>query len=127
MENASKALLIAGSVLIVILLIAVGVRIFNSTQGTTDQVEETMVTTEMAQFNSKFTSYTGSNKSAAQVKALANVVIANNATNVSHQVSLGGKTEAEDITSAVANLSGSYKISITQYEEGYVKAITFSK
>ena len=35
MENATKALLIAGSVLIAILLIALGLRIFNSTTDTT--------------------------------------------------------------------------------------------
>lgn len=126
MENASKALIIAGSVLIAIVLIAVAVRTLNSTQGTTDQYEETMQSTEIATFNSKFTAYAGSGKSAAEVKALANLVIAHNATNKQHQVSLGGNTTAADITSAVANLSGSYTVSITEYENGYVKAITFS-
>ena len=36
MENASKALLIAAAVLIVILLIALGVGVFNSSKGTVD-------------------------------------------------------------------------------------------
>ena len=35
MENATKALLIAAAVLIVILIIALGMRIFNSTSGAT--------------------------------------------------------------------------------------------
>ena len=86
-----------------------------------------MNATEIATFNNKFTAYAGSNKSAAQVKALANVVIANNATNIQHQVSLGGYTSATAITNAVANLSGSYTVSITGYENGYVKSITFTK
>ena len=34
MENASKALLIAGAILICILLIAIGMYIYNSAQGT---------------------------------------------------------------------------------------------
>ncbi len=86
MENASKALLIAASVLVAILLIAFAVKTINSTSGINESQQETMQTAEMAQFNSKFTQYSGSGKSAAQVKALANVVIANNATNPSHFV-----------------------------------------
>ena len=41
MENASKALLIAAAVLIVILLIAFGMRIFNSTGSTATQATST--------------------------------------------------------------------------------------
>lgn len=39
MENATKALLIAAAVLIVILIIALGMRIFSSTSGATSQAE----------------------------------------------------------------------------------------
>lgn len=80
MENASKALLIAGSVLIVILLIAMGVRVFTSTSGTTDATEQTMKSTEIAQFNSKFTQYVGNNKSYGQVRALFDLISAHNST-----------------------------------------------
>ncbi len=80
MENASKALLIAGSVLVVILLIAIGVRVLNSTQGTTEATETTMQTTEVAMFNNKFTQYAGSNKKYAQVKSLLDIVSASNST-----------------------------------------------
>ena len=86
MENASKALLIAGSVLIVILLIAVGVRVFNSTQGTTDSVETTMNATEIAMFNNKFLQHVGANKSKAQAVSLLNQVIANNSSTSNHRV-----------------------------------------
>lgn len=41
MENASKALLIAAAVLIVILLIAFGMRIFNSTGDASSQATDT--------------------------------------------------------------------------------------
>lgn len=125
MENASKALLIAGSVLIVILLIAVGVRIFNSTHGTAESVETTMSATEIATFNNKFIAYAGKKKSAAQAKALANVVIANNATNATHTVSFDTKTSASDITNYVANLSGSGTISVDdENQDGLIDKIT---
>lgn len=46
MENATKALLIAAAVLIVVLLIVFGVRIFNSAQqaGDTTQIDNTIET-----------------------------------------------------------------------------------
>ena len=78
MENASKALLIAASVLIVILLIAVGMKIFNSATPTVDMAETSMTTTEIQMFNEKFTKYIGSNKSKAQATSLLNEVIINN-------------------------------------------------
>ena len=81
MENASKALLIAGSILIVILLIAFGMKVFNSTSGTKDQVEGTMQTTEMAMFNNKFVPYLGENRSRSDALALLNIIHAHNATN----------------------------------------------
>lgn len=128
MENASKALLIAASILIVILLIAMGMRIFDSTAGTTDNLETGMLSTEVATFNGKFTSYAGSGKSAAQVKALANVVIANNATNAQHKVSFNGSYDATTITNDAASRSGTiYQISITYDAKGeYVIGITIT-
>ena len=127
MENATKALLIAGSVLIVILLIAFGMRIFNSTSGTADQVEGTMQTTEMAMFNNKFLSYSGS-QSGSNVKALANVVIAHNANSV-RKVSFAGQTEATNIISAISAVESSKTYTITIVDnnpkDGYIDTITF--
>jgi len=124
MENASKALLIAASVLIVILLIAVGMKIFNSTSGTTDNVETTMNATQIATFNSKFTAYSGT-KSLSQVKALANIVIANNATS-SNQVRFNGATTASAITTTIGALADrNYNISFG-YTNGLVSSITVS-
>lgn len=41
MENASKALIIAGAILISILLVSLGIIMFNSSKGTTDQAGDT--------------------------------------------------------------------------------------
>ena len=49
MENASKALIIAGSVLIAILIISLGLFIFKSTEGTTDQTKKLGETLEVQQ------------------------------------------------------------------------------
>ena len=127
MENASKALLIAASVLIVILLIAFGIRIFNSTSGTGEQVEGVMITTEMTMFNNKFLSYSGS-QSGSQVKALANLVIAHNANN-SRKVSFESKTTANDILTEISDVNSleTYTISIQDTNaDGYIDTISFS-
>ena len=98
MENASKALLIAASVLIVILLIAMGVRLFNSTSGTADAVEGTVKTEEIMLINKKFNDYRGPNKSVSEVKALANVVIAHNATVKTDSQKVGIKFKTGNVT-----------------------------
>ena len=132
MENASKALLIAASVLIAILLIAFGMKIFITSSKPVDNVEGAMNSTEIATFNSKFLSYAGTSKSAAQVKALANVIIANNSTNDNHKVKI--KVLANDetdvanlISTRVADLTGNYKIVISYDTNGYVEKVTISK
>ena len=81
MENASKALLIAASILIAIILIAVAVKTINSTQGTTDSLEQTMSATEVEMFNNKYTKFVGSNKTSSEVIALVNQLIVNNSRN----------------------------------------------
>lgn len=103
MENATKALLMAGAVLIAIILIAVAVRTINSTKGTTESVQTTMSATEMATFNNKFAGYTGTGVPYARVKALANLVIASNASS-KHQVSFMTKTTPTAIDTAVNGL-----------------------
>ncbi len=78
MENASKALIIVGAVLIAILLIGFGVMIMNNS---TSQVNPDVLNSQAAQaHNSQFTNYTGDKMKASQVKALMNNVITNNVT-----------------------------------------------
>ena len=92
MENASKALIIAGAILLSILLISLGIMVYNNAKGT---VNEANLDSEATQtFNSKFTQYTGSNKSASDVNALVNAVNANNAANGTTriQISISGLT-----------------------------------
>ena len=114
MENASKALLIAGSVLIVILLIAVGVRIYSSTQGVTESTEGTMTATQKAQFNSKFTQYIGT-KTEAQTRALINTVISSNATNNLYVVKINGNSP--DMNMPLQDIN---TIKVELNSEGYV-------
>ncbi len=80
MENASKALLIAGAILICILLIGVGMLVYN---GAMDGIEggiASMDENAKLAFNTKFTQYEGK-KSGANVRALIGNVISSNSAN----------------------------------------------
>ena len=77
MENASKALLIAGSVLIVILIIGVGMLVYSSMQGTIDEGIRQMSNQEKDMFNQQFMQYEG-RKNGSKVKALQSKVNNNN-------------------------------------------------
>ena len=78
MENASKALIIAGAILISILLIGLGVYVYNMAQRATQDVG---LDSQAAQAqNNQFTSYFGSRKSSADVKNLMNAIRSNNIT-----------------------------------------------
>lgn len=78
MENASKALLIAGSILVCILLIGVGMMVYQSIQGTVFEGISQMSSQEKDLFNSQFQNYEGARVNGANVKALINKINNNN-------------------------------------------------
>lgn len=75
MENASKALIIAGAILVAILLISVGVIII---QNANIDPSSTFSEMEISQFNEKWTKYESPKQSASQVKALLSQIDASN-------------------------------------------------
>ena len=76
MENASKALIIAGAILLSILIIAIGMFIYNSAQSTINDSITSFSTQEIEAFNNNFESYkgnaTGSNVSSMLTRLIAN-------------------------------------------------------
>lgn len=79
MENASKALIIAGAILVSILIIGLGMTLYNNAAGTLERanIDETAV----RQYNASFTSYDGqTNVKGANIKALIRDVITHNRT-----------------------------------------------
>ncbi len=121
MENASKALIIAGAILISILLISVGILVMNSTGDVQDQMQQQMSATEKSSFNAQFTSYEGENRSASQVKSLYNQVQSSNATN-SYQVVLHLPVEP------VSKLSSRNKYNVDMdRKDGVITTITVTQ
>ena len=81
MENASKALLIAGAVLATILIISLAIFIVNSTSESWNSSKNTMTELEIYTFNHKFTMYEGKNKSKSDVIQLLKTVASHNSAN----------------------------------------------
>lgn len=80
MENASKALIIAGAVLISIVIVTIGVMLVNGGQGLFNQGGKMMAQQEIDAFNSTFTAYEGK-QTGSQTKALLSKIATHNSTN----------------------------------------------
>ena len=130
MENASKALIIAGAILLAILIISLGIMIYNQASGVVDSnaMDEVAVTS----FNEKFRQYEGENIRGANIKALINSIAQNNLSNQgdeSKQVELVfDRTSKGKITSSngiTVQTGKSYTVSCeTDGESGYINKVT---
>lgn len=79
MENASKALLIAGSILLAIMILSIGIILYNNYSETSEQYEKRLSTIELNQYNSNFEVFAGRTDITAQdIVTLANFVNNNN-------------------------------------------------
>ena len=140
MENASKALIIAGAILLAILIISLGIMIYRQASGVVDSnaMDEVAVTS----FNEKFQQYVGDNIRGANVNALISSIVQNNLSNsddTSKQVKLtvtatnwtGTKPSDTAIKSASeagsAQTGRSYKVTTTpDTKSGYITTITIT-
>ncbi|MGN1310249.1 MAG: hypothetical protein ACI4VP_00810 [Clostridia bacterium] len=66
MENATKALLIAGGVLIAIIILTIGVTLYSMYSNQSKEYNQIITTTEIQKFNSKFDAYVGRTDITAQ-------------------------------------------------------------
>lgn len=123
MENASKALIIAGAILLAILIISLGIMIYNQASGVVNN--NAMSEVDITTFNQKFEQYVGDRVRGANVIALISAVKSNNEVNSddeSKKVTLTGKTETSQI-----GTGKTYKVSITEYKNGLVNKISIAE
>lgn len=124
MENASKALIMAGAILIAILLISAGLIILNSTKGVTEQGGRAAKTLEVETFNSQFTKYCGDRVLGSKVKDLENFVNSFNKANGTNIT----VSKDSSITNIIPNQYYKVTIPTTGYDDkGYVTSITVSE
>ena len=76
MENASKALLIAGAILLAIMILTVGIILYRNFSDTTEIYSYNLSTIELDKFNTKFEVFRGRKDITAQeIASLINIVV----------------------------------------------------
>lgn len=81
MDNASKALIIAGAILIAVMLVSLGVMLYNTAAGVAETTTGSVQALGVAGFNAQFETYLGTGKTKAQAAGLVSKVLSNNANN----------------------------------------------
>lgn len=121
MENASKALIIAGAILLAILIIGLGIIIFSQAQDTIGSVN--MDEQEILAFNNKFLPYQGDNIRGSQVNALAQAVLTNN-----QSAANNGETDTKGIsmTGAITIKNDGTTTSVTRVPSGTLYKVEFT-
>ena len=122
MENASKALIIAGAILISILLISVGIIIMNAINNPVNSAANAADEYTIQQFNAKFAKYEGIQKGST-LSDLTQVVAVSNAKDAEHQVNL---VLPENIaSSAFLTKTRDYTVTINiNAVTGYIDTVT---
>jgi len=128
MENASKALIMAGGLLVGLLILTLMGTLFMSSRDLSTQHEQAKKQQTVQQFNANFTKYVGKNLTIHQVVTITNFaeengVIVNEAKRVSDIDSI--------INSYTNNIDSTdyfrtYKLTITGWsDDGYISSIKF--
>ena len=128
MENASKALIMAGGVLIAIIIVSVIVLAFQRSGNVSADYSKSISREEISTFNANFTKYLDHDLTIHQVVTIYNFAKNNN----TKQVNCDKTYTATDIKEELEqekNLKQEtiYKIQIISYDsEGFVKNISFT-
>lgn len=134
MENASKALLMAGTLLVGILILTLMVTLFLSSRDLSKEYQRNKESEAIQQFNVNFTKYLGQDLTIHEVVTITNFAKLNNVIVVRGQTKDQIAKDIKDINNL--SLSGTYegkkigyiyKMTIQEYtEEGYVSKISFT-
>lgn len=131
MENASKALIIAGAILISILIISLGIIIYRQAAGIVN--DNSMDEFETTTFNTKFSQFAGDNVRATVVRSLFDQVQASNASSdnkvkIYNTASPTENTEEMNTnqieSSATYNISVNYNTSTGLIDKIYVVKVS---
>ena len=121
MENASKALIIAGAILLAILIISLGILIYNQASGIV--TNNSMSEVDIQTFNNKFTQYGGEQRGSS-IRALVQQIDSSNAVpeNEQRQVNYASDSDVTSLndvdTGALYNVS--YEMSDSGPNKGLV-------
>lgn len=123
MENASKALLIAGGVLIAILIVSVLVVTLNIVNSNQRTREKALATEQLAEFNQKYEAY---NKKALRGTDI--ITLKNMAKSEGNAVTVKLTNGTEEIDVSIEkNKTAIFACTKVEYNNGRISALTFQK
>ena len=133
MENASKALLMAGGILIGVLIFTLMITLFINSKSLSTTYEQTKKEKVIQQFNVNFTKYLGQELTIHQAVSICNFAKKEN--NKIHDVTIIGEEYTEKDIKPVVELYSSEKDSIKTYsltinsysDDGYINSISLKK
>ena len=121
MDNASKALIMAGAILIAVALVGVGVYLYSSAAGMMNSGVNELASADMMTKNSKIELYEGQ-ITGSELKTLFRQLKTYNAKDIfPTDLTISGVAEAD------VRASANYKITLGYDTEGWVKSITAAK
>jgi len=131
MDNAVKALIIAGAVLIAILLISVGIMVFNASSDPINQATNSSEQQAVRMFNEAFTGYLGTDISAQAAKSLISQIKSSNAKNPDHLVNATKGQDGnvtDNVTPKISSIDNKkrYKAEEDYDTDGYINKITIT-
>ena len=133
MENATKALIIAGAIIITILVISLGVMIFKNYSASV-RSNSSLDEQEITEFNSQFTEYLGNTVPGSQVNALIQLVRSVNQKAITEDTSKKVAITGSLVTLSTDNVFGDktsvetsgkyYTVTASGYTNGLISEIT---
>lgn len=131
MENASKALLMAGGILIGILILSLMTTLFVSSKQLSKSYDNTKNAEAIQQFNVNFTKYLGKDLTIHEVVTICNFAKreSNKVIEVAVVAGIHTSQDIKDIVEVYTTQEDSiqrYKLTINSYsDEGYINSISF--
>lgn len=128
MENASKALIMAGGVLIAIIIVSVIVLAFQRSGNVSADYSKSISREEISTFNANFTKYLDHDLTIHQVVTIYNFAKNNNTKQVDCDTIYNATNIIEELKQEkTSNQETIYEIKIISYDsEGFVKKIRFN-
>ena len=123
MENASKALIMAGAILISLLVISLGVFLFTRSRGAVKENAKQLTVEEMEVFNKQFMEFDKGKLYGSQIIKLMQRVQASNAKYKDRKVKLNGSENPDQKTITETKL---YEIKLER-QNGIINKITVSE
>lgn len=116
MDNASKALIMAGAVLIAVILVSLGMLLISSGQTQVEDAINMSDANAVAAFNNQFLQFQGDQRGTAVIQ-LYNRILASNEKHI-EDVTIGGSTASENHVNGITR-NHKYDVDF-QYAEGLI-------